>query len=36
MLNLDAVVEFFEWLLGIEHEEPQPLYIPIEEDRRDD
>ncbi len=36
MLNLELMVEFFRWLMGIEPQEPQPLYIPIEEERRED
>lgn len=31
MLNLETVVQFFRWLLGIP-EQPQAMLIPVEED----
>lgn len=36
MFNREAFIAFFEWLFGIEANQPQPLYIPIEEERRRD
>lgn len=35
MLNRETLVQFFEWLFGIQPE-PQRLYIPIEEERKRD
>ncbi len=35
MLNLDVLIAFFQWLMGAERQEPQAMYIPIEEERRD-
>ncbi len=34
MFNLDAVVDFLRWFMGIDADEPQPLYIPIDEEER--
>lgn len=33
MFNLDALLDYFRQFFGFQHQEPQPLYIPIEEEQ---